>query len=186
MSWMDHHPCAPLPSLAHYATFSSRAGLSRSIERITEKLGAPRLYREVEAVLTGRLKHRANYLERIIHPDTRGEVRAYFEREAGRIAAAHAVHADPARHVRGANPVASAGVRPPASRPLRRHDRSRLGGASARSARKFFTKAADYKAAVVKLSVGDPIGCGAHLCALSTRGHSARQSRIRRGGTGRS
>lgn len=80
---------------------------ARDIERIAEKLGEPRLHREVEAVLTGRLKHRANYLERTIHPDTRGEVRAYFEREAGRIAAAHAVHADRARHVRGADPVAS-------------------------------------------------------------------------------
>lgn len=79
---------------------------ARDIERIAEKLGEPRLDREIEAVLKGRLKHRANYLERTIHPDTRGEVRAYFEREAGGITAAHAIHAGPDRHVRGADSVA--------------------------------------------------------------------------------
>ena len=37
--------------------------------------------------------HGASSLNDVIHPDTRGEVRAYIEREAGCIAAAHAVHA---------------------------------------------------------------------------------------------
>lgn len=80
---------------------------ARDIERIAEKLGEPRLDHEIAAVLSGRLKHRANYLERTIHHDTRGEVRAYFEREAGRIAAAHAIHPAPDRHLRGNDSMAT-------------------------------------------------------------------------------
>ena len=55
------------------------------IERITDKLGEPSLKPAIEGVLTGRLKHKANYIERVIHEDTRQEIRDYFRHEHQRL-----------------------------------------------------------------------------------------------------
>ena len=58
---------------------------SRDIERLADKLGPPNLHAEVSAVLTGKLKHRANYIERSLHENYRSEIRDYFQNEARRI-----------------------------------------------------------------------------------------------------
>lgn len=58
---------------------------ARDIERLTAKLGEPKLNREVAGVLNGRLKHKANYIERVIHEDTRQEIRDYFVHEHQRL-----------------------------------------------------------------------------------------------------
>lgn len=57
----------------------------RDINRITSKLGKPDMGSEIEAVLAGRLKHKANYIERAIHEDTRTEIRDYFRNEHRRL-----------------------------------------------------------------------------------------------------
>ena len=65
----------------------------RDIERLADKLGPPGLHAEVAAVLTGKLKHQANYIERSLHENYRSEIRAYFQNEARRIeAGARPVH----------------------------------------------------------------------------------------------
>ncbi|MGB5864285.1 MAG: hypothetical protein WBG95_08280 [Sulfitobacter sp.] len=54
------------------------------LKRITEKLGDPPLNEELETVLRGRIRHRANYIERIINDANRPQIRslvvAYAER----------------------------------------------------------------------------------------------------------
>ena len=65
----------------------------RDIERLADKLGPPGLHTEVATVLTGKLKHRANYIERSIHENYRSEIRDYFQNEARRIeSGTRAVH----------------------------------------------------------------------------------------------
>jgi len=73
---------------------------SRDIERITSKLGEPDLRPEIEAVLEGRLKHKANYIERAIHDDTRQEIRDYFSAEHRRLEGLGAVHTGTDRSLR--------------------------------------------------------------------------------------
>lgn len=72
----------------------------RDIERITSKLGEPDLRPEIESVLTGRLKHKANYIERAIHEDTRQEIRDYFSAEHRRLERFGTVHAGADRSLR--------------------------------------------------------------------------------------
>lgn len=76
----------------------------RDIERITSKLGEPDLGSEVEAVLTGRLKHRANYIERVIHDDTRQEIRDYFRTEHRRLQGLGTIHTGTDRSLRLSHP----------------------------------------------------------------------------------
>ncbi len=72
----------------------------RDIERITGKLGEPSMQLQVAAVLTGRLKHKANYIERAIHEDTRQEIRDYFSTEHRRLQGFGTVHAGTDRGLR--------------------------------------------------------------------------------------
>lgn len=72
----------------------------RDIERITSKLGEPDLRPEVEAVLTGRLKHKANYIERVIHDDTRQEIRDHFRTEHRRLQGLGTIHTGTNRSLR--------------------------------------------------------------------------------------
>jgi hypothetical protein len=72
----------------------------RDIERITSKLGEPDLKPEIEAVLEGRLKHKANYIERAIHDDTRQEIRDYFSAEHRRLEGLGTVHTGTDRSLR--------------------------------------------------------------------------------------
>ena len=72
----------------------------RDIERITSKLGEPHLKPEIESVLQGRLKHKANYIERAIHEDTRQEIRDYFSSEHRRLEGLRAVHTGTNRSLR--------------------------------------------------------------------------------------
>ncbi|MEZ5325817.1 MAG: hypothetical protein R3F19_12235 [Verrucomicrobiales bacterium] len=57
----------------------------RDIDRIDHKLGEPSVRQEIEGVLQGRLKHKANYIERSIHEDTKAEIRRYFRDEHRRL-----------------------------------------------------------------------------------------------------
>ncbi len=75
----------------------------RDIERITSKLGNPDIGSEIEAVLAGRLKHKANYIERAIHDDTRNEIRDYFGNEHRRLQGLGAVHPGADRSLRGSH-----------------------------------------------------------------------------------
>jgi hypothetical protein len=75
----------------------------RDIERIDLKLGEPSLQEEIESVLQGRLKHKANYIERSIHEDTKAEIRRYFRDEHRRLERLEAVHAGADRGVRRRN-----------------------------------------------------------------------------------
>lgn len=54
----------------------------RDLERLATKLGAPSLLHEVTLVLHACLKHRANYIERVVTSGTIAEIREYFVREA--------------------------------------------------------------------------------------------------------
>jgi hypothetical protein len=56
----------------------------RDIERLAVKLGEPSLRAEVAVVLSGKLKHRANYIEREANERYRSEIRNYFQNEARR------------------------------------------------------------------------------------------------------
>jgi hypothetical protein len=76
----------------------------RDIERITSKLGEPDLRPEVEAVLTGRLKHKANYIERVIHDDTRQEIRDHFRTEHRRLQGLGTIHTGTDRSLRLSHP----------------------------------------------------------------------------------
>src|SRR6478609_1290316 len=62
-----------------------RHGTGADFFRIAGKLGNPPLNEEIKTVLDGRLKHRANYLEREINERTRLEIREYFVAEAKRL-----------------------------------------------------------------------------------------------------
>lgn len=53
--------------------------------RISDKLGSPHLGKEISDALKGRLKHRSNYIERIINDKTRSELRDYFIAESRRL-----------------------------------------------------------------------------------------------------
>jgi len=76
----------------------------RDIERITEKLGEPSVRAQVEGVLQGRLKHKANYIERAIHDDTRARIRNYFETEHRRLQGLGAVQSGGDRSLRNGDP----------------------------------------------------------------------------------
>lgn len=55
--------------------------------RMSGKLGEPSVKKEVSEVLTGRLKHRANYIERTLSNDqNKPEIRTHFKSEARRLA----------------------------------------------------------------------------------------------------
>lgn len=53
--------------------------------RISGKLGEPDMSEQVVTSLDGRLKHKANYLERSINDENRNELRDYFNRESQRL-----------------------------------------------------------------------------------------------------
>lgn len=72
----------------------------RDIDRLTHKLGEPSLRPQVEGVLRGRLKHKANYIERTIHDDTRESIRRYFQTEFRRLQGLGAVRANGAGSLR--------------------------------------------------------------------------------------
>ena len=55
------------------------------ILRINTKLGDPPLLNEIRTVLNGRLKHRANYIERTINERSKSEIRQHLVSEARRI-----------------------------------------------------------------------------------------------------
>lgn len=108
---------------------------SRDIERLADKLGPPGLHTEVATVLTGKLKHRANYIERSIHENYRSEIRDYFQNEARRIqSGTRTVHSGGERGggERGAgNPRLQPGPLPEAGLPAGHPGESlRLGGNS--------------------------------------------------------
>lgn len=107
----------------------------RDIERLADKLGPPGLHTEVATVLTGKLKHRANYIERSIYENYRSEIRDYFQNEARQIeSGTRAVHPGGERGggERGAgNPRLQPGPLPEAGLPAGHPGESlRLGGNS--------------------------------------------------------
>ena len=129
---------------------------SRDIERLADKLGPPDLHAEVAAVLTGKLKHRANYIERSLHENYRSEIRDYFQNEARRIGpGARTVHPGGERgggELGAGNPRLQPGPAPEAGPPAGHSGESlRVGGnPHGRTGRRGSTpEAADDKVATV-------------------------------------
>jgi hypoxanthine phosphoribosyltransferase len=73
-----------LNEVASLGQAEMRKVTERDIERLAVKLGEPSLRAEVAVVLSGKLKHRANYIERETHGRYRSEIRDYFQNEARR------------------------------------------------------------------------------------------------------
>ena len=80
---LDRHGLA-LNEVASLGQAEMRKVTARDIERLAAKLGEPSLRAEVAAVLSGKLKHRANYIEREANGRYRSEIRDYFQNEARR------------------------------------------------------------------------------------------------------
>ena len=73
-----------LNEVASLGQAEMRKVTTRDIERLAAKLGEPSLRAEIALVLGGKLKHRANYIEREAHERYRSEIRDYFRNEARR------------------------------------------------------------------------------------------------------
>jgi hypothetical protein len=73
-----------LNEVASLGQAEMRMVTARDIERLAAKLGEPSLRAEIADVLSGKLKHRANYIEREINGRYRSEIRDYFQNEARR------------------------------------------------------------------------------------------------------
>lgn len=91
-------------SVASLGQSEMRKVSQRDIDRITDKLGDPSLKPAVTGVLQGRLKHKANYIERVIHEDTRPEIRDYFRAEHRRLQGLGTVQQGRTRGLRRSHP----------------------------------------------------------------------------------